>query len=118
MIKEIIETVSLPVMAKVRIGHFVEAQILQAVGVDYIDGMLHVKVGLCSFSKTDQLCSSLQTESEVLTMADDVHHIHKAPFKVPFVCGARNLGEALRRIAEGAAFIRCKGEAGSGNVIE
>lgn len=94
MIKDIIDTVSLPVMAKVRIGHFVEAQILQAIGVDYID------------------------ESEVLTMADDVNHIHKAPFNTPFVCGAKNLGEALRRIGEGAAFIRCKGEAGSGNVIE
>lgn len=94
MIKAIIDTVSIPVMAKVRIGHFVEAQILQAIGVDYID------------------------ESEVLTMADDVNHIHKAPFKTPFVCGAKNLGEALRRISEGAAMIRCKGEAGSGNVIE
>jgi len=94
MIKDIIDTVSLPVMAKVRIGHFVEAQILQAIGVDYID------------------------ESEVLTMADDKHHIHKAPFNTPFICGAKNLGEALRRVGEGAAFIRCKGEAGSGNVIE
>lgn len=94
MIKEIIEAVTIPVMAKVRIGHFVEAQILQAIGVDYID------------------------ESEVLTPADDQHHINKHNFKVPFVCGARDLGEALRRIAEGAAFIRTKGEAGTGNVVE
>ncbi|KAG5645905.1 Pyridoxal 5'-phosphate synthase subunit snz1 [Asterophora parasitica] len=94
MIKEIIEAVTIPVMAKVRIGHFVEAQILQAIGVDYID------------------------ESEVLTPADDEHHINKHAFKVPFVCGARNLGEALRRISEGAAFIRTKGEAGTGNVVE
>ncbi|KZV93338.1 vitamin B6 biosynthesis protein [Exidia glandulosa HHB12029] len=94
MIKEIIEAVTIPVMAKVRIGHFVEAQILQAVGVDYID------------------------ESEVLTPADEQHHINKHNFKVPFVCGARDLGEALRRIAEGAAFIRTKGEAGTGNVVE
>ncbi|KAF7359346.1 Vitamin B6 biosynthesis protein [Mycena sanguinolenta] len=94
MIKEIIEAVTIPVMAKVRIGHFVEAQILQAIGVDYID------------------------ESEVLTPADDEHHINKHNFKVPFVCGARNLGEALRRISEGAAFIRTKGEAGTGNVVE
>ncbi|KAF7338675.1 Vitamin B6 biosynthesis protein [Mycena venus] len=94
MIKEIIAAVTIPVMAKVRIGHFVEAQILQAIGVDYID------------------------ESEVLTPADDEHHINKHNFKVPFVCGARNLGEALRRISEGAAFIRTKGEAGTGNVVE
>nr|XP_018266724.1 pyridoxine biosynthesis protein PDX1 [Kwoniella dejecticola CBS 10117]OBR88882.1 pyridoxine biosynthesis protein PDX1 [Kwoniella dejecticola CBS 10117] len=94
MIKEIIEAVSIPVMAKVRIGHFVEAQILQAVGVDYID------------------------ESEVLTMADDQHHIGKHAFKVPFVCGCKNLGEALRRISEGAAMIRTKGEAGTGDVVE
>ncbi|KAJ6500481.1 vitamin B6 biosynthesis protein [Mycena sanguinolenta] len=94
MIKQIIEAVTIPVMAKVRIGHFVEAQILQAIGVDYID------------------------ESEVLTPADDEHHINKHNFKVPFVCGARNLGEALRRISEGAAFIRTKGEAGTGNVVE
>ncbi|KAK2467041.1 hypothetical protein APHAL10511_001299 [Amanita phalloides] len=94
LIKEIIEAVTIPVMAKVRIGHFVEAQILQSIGLDYID------------------------ESEVLTPADEEHHIHKHAFKVPFVCGARNLGEALRRISEGAAFIRTKGEAGTGNVVE
>ncbi|KDQ60650.1 hypothetical protein JAAARDRAFT_31620 [Jaapia argillacea MUCL 33604] len=94
MIKKIVHAVTIPVMAKVRIGHFVEAQILQAVGVDYID------------------------ESEVLTPADEQHHINKHAFKVPFVCGCRNLGEALRRISEGAAFIRTKGEAGTGNVVE
>ncbi|KAJ3761122.1 vitamin B6 biosynthesis protein [Lentinula raphanica] len=94
MIKEIVDAVTIPVMAKCRIGHFVEAQILQAIGVDYID------------------------ESEVLTPADEEHHINKHNFKVPFVCGARNLGEALRRISEGAAFIRTKGEAGTGNVVE
>ncbi|KAI9826905.1 MAG: Pyridoxal 5'-phosphate synthase subunit snz1 [Thelocarpon impressellum] len=94
MIKEIMEAVTIPVMAKARIGHFVECQILQAVGVDYID------------------------ESEVLTPADEVHHVEKHPFKVPFVCGCRNLGEALRRISEGAAMIRTKGEAGTGDVIE
>lgn len=94
MIKSIKEAVSIPVMAKARIGHFVEAQILEAIQVDYID------------------------ESEVLTPADDSHHINKHNFKVPFVCGCRNLGEALRRIAEGAAFIRTKGEAGTGNVVE
>jgi pyridoxal 5'-phosphate synthase pdxS subunit len=93
-IKEIMRAVSIPVMAKVRIGHFGEAQILQALGVDYID------------------------ESEVLTPADEAHHIDKFAFTVPFVCGARNLGEALRRIGEGAAMIRTKGEAGSGNVVE
>jgi pyridoxal 5'-phosphate synthase pdxS subunit len=93
-IKEIMKAVSIPVMAKVRIGHFAEAQILEALGVDYID------------------------ESEVLTPADEAHHINKLAFKVPFVCGARNLGEALRRIGEGAAMIRTKGEAGSGNVVE
>ena len=93
-IKEIMQAVSIPVMAKVRIGHFAEAQILQAMGVDYID------------------------ESEVLTPADEAHHVDKFAFKVPFVCGARNLGEALRRIGEGAAMIRTKGEAGSGNVVE
>jgi pyridoxal 5'-phosphate synthase pdxS subunit len=93
-IKEIIKSVSIPVMAKVRIGHFAEAQILEALGVDYID------------------------ESEVLTPADEAHHIDKFAFKVPFVCGARNLGEALRRVGEGAAMIRTKGEAGSGNVVE
>ncbi len=93
-IKEIMEAVSIPVMAKVRIGHFVEAQILEALEVDYID------------------------ESEVLTPADEKYHINKHNFKVPFVCGARNLGEALRRIAEGAAMIRTKGEAGTGNIIE
>ncbi|MFZ5898344.1 MAG: pyridoxal 5'-phosphate synthase lyase subunit PdxS [Bacillota bacterium] len=94
MIKRIMDAVTIPVMAKVRIGHFVEAQILEALGVDYID------------------------ESEVLTPADEQFHINKHLFKVPFVCGARNLGEALRRIAEGAAMIRTKGEPGTGNVIE
>jgi pyridoxal 5'-phosphate synthase pdxS subunit len=94
MIKGIQAAVSIPVMAKARIGHFVEAQILQQIGVDYID------------------------ESEVLTPADDMHHINKHKFDVPFVCGCRNLGEALRRIAEGAAFIRTKGEAGTGNIVE
>ena len=93
-IREIMAAVSIPVMAKARIGHFAEAQILQALGVDYVD------------------------ESEVLTPADEAHHIDKFAFSVPFVCGARNLGEALRRIAEGAAMIRTKGEAGSGNVVE
>jgi len=93
-IQEIMDAVSIPVMAKVRIGHFVEAQILEALGVDFID------------------------ESEVLTPADEENHIDKTKFKVPFVCGARDLGEALRRIAEGAAMIRTKGEAGSGNVVE
>ncbi|ACI18954.1 pyridoxal 5'-phosphate synthase lyase subunit PdxS [Dictyoglomus thermophilum] len=93
-IKEIMSAVSIPVMAKVRIGHFVEAQILEALGVDFID------------------------ESEVLTPADEKYHINKHLFKVPFVCGARDLGEALRRIAEGAAMIRTKGEAGTGNVVE
>ena len=94
LIQEIMEAVTIPVMAKCRIGHFVEAQVLQALGVDYID------------------------ESEVLTPADEEHHIHKHPFKVPFVCGCRNLGEALRRIGEGAAMIRTKGEAGTGDVVE
>ncbi|HVE63562.1 MAG TPA: pyridoxal 5'-phosphate synthase lyase subunit PdxS [Mycobacteriales bacterium] len=94
MIDEIIAAVSIPVMAKARIGHFVEAQVLQSLGVDYID------------------------ESEVLTPADEAHHIDKWAFTVPFVCGATNLGEALRRIAEGAAMIRSKGEAGTGNVVE
>jgi pyridoxal 5'-phosphate synthase pdxS subunit len=93
-VTEIMEIVSIPVMAKVRIGHFVEAQILQSLGVDYID------------------------ESEVLTPADEEHHIDKWAFTVPFVCGARDLGEALRRISEGAAMIRTKGEAGTGNVVE
>jgi len=92
-IREIMATVSIPVMAKVRIGHFAEAQVLEALGVDYID------------------------ESEVLTPADEEHHVDKHAFKVPFVCGARNLGEALRRIAEGAAMIRTKGEAGTGDVV-
>ena len=92
--EEIMRTVSIPVMAKARIGHFMEASILESLGVDYID------------------------ESEVLTPADEEHHIAKEGFKVPFVCGARNLGEALRRIAEGAAMIRTKGEAGSGNIVE
>jgi len=94
MIKEIMDTVSIPVMAKVRIGHFVEAQILEYLDIDYID------------------------ESEVLTPADETYHINKKMFKTPFVCGARNLGEALRRIAEGASMIRTKGEAGTGNVVE
>jgi pyridoxal 5'-phosphate synthase pdxS subunit len=94
LIQEIMETVSIPVMAKARIGHFVEAQILEAMGVDYID------------------------ESEVLTPADEAHHINKHDFKIPFVCGCRNLGEALRRIGEGAAMIRTKGEAGTGDVVE
>src|ERR1700680_1055931 len=94
VIREIMATVSIPVMAKVRIGHFAEAQVLEALEVDYID------------------------ESEVLTPADEEHHVWKHGFKVPFVCGARNLGEALRRIAEGAAMVRTKGEAGSGNIVE
>lgn len=94
LIIQIMETVSIPVMAKCRIGHFVEAQILESLGVDYID------------------------ESEVLTPADEAHHIYKHPFKVPFVCGCRNLGEALRRIGEGAAMIRTKGEAGTGDIVE
>ncbi len=94
MIQGIIEAVSIPVMAKARIGHFVEAQVLEALGVDYID------------------------ESEVLTPADEAHHIDKHAFKVPFVCGCRNLGEALRRIGEGAAMMRTKGEAGTGDVVE
>lgn len=94
LIQEIMKAVTIPVMAKCRIGHFVEAQILQAIGVDYID------------------------ESEVLTPADEQHHIDKHGFKVPFVCGCRNLGEALRRIGEGAAMIRTKGEAGTGDVVE
>jgi pyridoxal 5'-phosphate synthase pdxS subunit len=92
--REIMQTVSIPVMAKCRIGHFAEAQVLQALEVDYID------------------------ESEVLTPADEEHHVDKWGYKVPFVCGARNLGEALRRIGEGAAMIRTKGEAGSGNIVE
>ncbi len=91
---EIMEAVSIPVMAKCRIGHFVEAQVLEALGIDYID------------------------ESEVLTPADESHHVWKHDFKIPFVCGCRDLGEALRRIAEGAAMIRTKGEAGTGNVVE
>ena len=94
VIEEIMKVVSIPVMAKCRIGHFVEAQILQSIGVDYID------------------------ESEVLTPADEQHHVNKHDFKVPFVCGCRNLGEALRRIGEGACMIRTKGEAGSGNIVE
>ena len=94
MIEGIIKAVSIPVMAKCRIGHFVEAQVLQALGVDYID------------------------ESEVLTPADEAHHVDKHAFTVPFVCGCRDLGEALRRISEGAAMIRTKGEAGTGNVVE
>jgi len=94
LIQRIMDTVSIPVMAKARIGHFVEAQILEALGVDYID------------------------ESEVLTPADEAHHIYKHDFKAPFVCGCRNLGEALRRIGEGAAMIRTKGEAGTGDVVE
>jgi pyridoxal 5'-phosphate synthase pdxS subunit len=94
LILEIMDSVTIPVMAKCRIGHFVEAQILEAIGVDYID------------------------ESEVLTPADEQHHIDKEAFKVPFVCGCRNLGEALRRVGEGAAMIRTKGEAGTGDVVE
>lgn len=94
LIMKIMDAVTIPVMAKVRIGHFVEAQILESIGIDYID------------------------ESEVLTPADEEHHIYKYSFKVPFVCGARNLGEALRRIGEGAAMIRTKGEAGTGDVVE
>ena len=94
LIKEIQAAVSIPVMAKCRIGHFAEAQILQAIGVDFID------------------------ESEVLTPADEEYHINKHPFKVPFVCGCRDIGEALRRISEGAAMLRTKGEAGSGNIVE
>ena len=94
IIRDIMDTVSIPVMAKARIGHFTEARVLEVLGVDYID------------------------ESEVLTPADEEHHINKRDYKVPFVCGARNLGEALRRIAEGAAMIRTKGEAGSGNIVE
>jgi pyridoxal 5'-phosphate synthase pdxS subunit len=94
LITQIMEAVTIPVMAKARIGHFVEAQVLEALGVDYID------------------------ESEVLTPADEEHHIDKHQFKVPFVCGCRDLGEALRRISEGAAMIRTKGEAGTGNIVE
>ena len=93
-VREIIDAVSIPVMAKVRIGHFVEAQVLESLGVDMID------------------------ESEVLTPADEKYHINKKEFTIPFVCGARNLGEALRRIDEGAAMIRTKGEAGTGNIVE
>ena len=94
LVKDIMNAVSIPVMAKVRIGHFAEAQILESIGVDFID------------------------ESEVLTPADEVHHINKWDFKIPFVCGARDLGEALRRISEGAAMIRTKGEPGTGNIVE
>src|SRR5437762_7253008 len=94
LILRIMDAVSIPVMAKARIGHFVEAQILEALGIDYVD------------------------ESEVLTPADEAHHVDKWAFSVPFVCGATNLGEALRRISEGAALIRSKGEAGTGNVVE
>ncbi len=94
MIKKIMETVKIPVMAKVRIGHFVEAEVLEAIGIDYID------------------------ESEVLSPADEVYHIDKKKFNVPFVCGARNLGEALRRVEEGASMIRTKGEAGTGDVVQ
>jgi pyridoxal 5'-phosphate synthase pdxS subunit len=94
MVESIMNAVTIPVMAKARIGHFVEAQVLEAIGVDYID------------------------ESEVLTPADEANHIDKHAFKVPFVCGCRNLGEALRRIAEGAAMMRTKGEAGTGNIVE
>src|SRR5271157_2293247 len=94
VIEAIMKAVSIPVMAKCRIGHFVEAQVLEALGVDYID------------------------ESEVLTPADESHHVWKHDFKVPFVCGCRNLGEALRRISEGAAMIRTKGEAGTGDIVE
>ena len=94
MIKEIMKAVKIPVMAKVRIGHFIEARILEAIKIDFID------------------------ESEVLSPADEMHHVDKSQFKVPFVCGARNLGEALRRIQEGAKMIRTKGEAGTGDVIQ
>lgn len=94
MIRSIQEAVSIPVMAKCRIGHFVEAQILEAIEIDYID------------------------ESEVLSPADDVHHVDKRKFKVPFVCGARDLGEALRRVAEGASMIRTKGEPGTGDIVQ
>ena len=94
VIEAIMKTVTIPVMAKCRIGHFVEAQVIEALGVDFID------------------------ESEVLTPADESHHIYKHPFKIPFVCGCRDLGEALRRIGEGAAMIRTKGEAGTGNIVE
>ena len=94
LVLAIMEAVTIPVMAKCRIGHFVEAQVLEAIGVDYVD------------------------ESEVLTPADEAHHIDKSAFRVPFVCGCRDLGEALRRIAEGAAMIRTKGEAGTGNIVE
>ncbi|HEX5689179.1 MAG TPA: pyridoxal 5'-phosphate synthase lyase subunit PdxS [Roseiflexaceae bacterium] len=94
LILQIMEAVTIPVMAKARIGHFVEAQVLESLGIDYID------------------------ESEVLTPADEEHHVNKHKFKVPFVCGCRNLGEALRRVAEGAAMLRTKGEAGTGNVVE
>jgi pyridoxal 5'-phosphate synthase pdxS subunit len=94
LVLKIMESVTIPVMAKARIGHFVEAQVLEALGIDYID------------------------ESEVLTPADEEHHINKHKFKIPFVCGCRNLGEALRRVAEGAAMLRTKGEAGTGNVVE
>ncbi len=94
IIARIMETVSIPVMAKCRIGHFVEAQVLEALGVDYLD------------------------ESEVLTPADEAHHINKHPFKIPFVCGCRDLGEALRRLSEGATMIRTKGEAGTGDIVE
>ncbi len=94
MIKEIMKAVKIPVMAKVRIGHFIEARVLEAINIDFID------------------------ESEVLSPADEMHHVNKAEFKVPFVCGARNLGEALRRIQEGAKMIRTKGEAGTGDVIQ
>ena len=94
IVKQIMDVVTIPVMAKARIGHFVEAQVLESIGVDYVD------------------------ESEVLTPADEEHHINKWGFKVPFVCGARNLGEALRRVGEGAAMIRTKGEAGSGDIVE
>ncbi len=94
LVQAIMQSVTIPVMAKARIGHFVEAQVLEALGIDYID------------------------ESEVLTPADEEHHINKHAFRVPFVCGCRNLGEALRRVAEGAAMLRTKGEAGTGNVVE
>ena len=94
LILQIMEAVTIPVMAKCRIGHFVEAQVLESLGIDYVD------------------------ESEVLTPADEEHHIDKNAFRVPFVCGCRDLGEALRRLAEGAAMVRTKGEAGTGNVVE
>lgn len=137
MVKAIKEAVTIPVMAKARIGHFVEAQILEALGVDYVDesevyysthamyncfrdrgfgtwqtlySVAHLRVAFYSVCHRSQM--------QVLTPADETHHINKHNFKVPFVCGCRDLGEALRRVAEGASMIRTKGEAGTGNVVE